>query len=162
MADYTDNVTSVVPVTEPLFQPSPSSITIRDFRPLETLQVKISMRNNDNVARRVKIVQPESTFFSVELVGPKPASKVAPGMDVNYVLKFTPEERTDYFCDLICFTEREKFIIPVRALGPRGWLDFPDEVFFEEAPVKSESIKVNSVLRLCAVCDARSRHGAVK
>lgn len=141
MADYTHNTVSVVPMSEPIFQASPSSIVIREFQPQETVQVEISLRNNDNVARRVKIVQPESPCFTVELTQKKPSSKIAPGMDISYTLSFTPEERTDYFCDLVCYTEREKFIIPVRALGPRGWLDFPDEVFFDKAPVKAETIK---------------------
>ena len=141
MADYTHNVVSVVPIDEPIFQASPSSITIRGFQPLETVQVQIAMRNNDNVARRVKIVEPEGIYFSVELLSGKPSSKIAPGMDTHYVLKFTPEERIDYFCDLVCYTEREKFVIPVRALGPRGYLDLPDEVTFEKAPVKAETVK---------------------
>lgn len=141
MADYTHNVVSVVPMSEPIFQASPSSVVIREFQPQETVKIEICLRNNDNVARRVKIVAPESPCFVVELTQKKPASKVAPGMDTSYTLSFTPEERADYFCDLVCYTEREKFIIPVRALGPRGWLDFPDEVFFDKAPVKAETIK---------------------
>ena len=141
MADYTHNIISVVAVGEPIFQASPSSITVRGFQPLETVQVQIALRNNDNVARRVKIVPPEGIYFSVELLSGKPSSKIAPGMDTHYVLKFTPEERIDYFCDLVCYTEREKFIIPVRALGPRGYLDLPDRVTFEKAPVKAETVK---------------------
>ena len=99
------------------------------------------LRNNDNVARRVKILQPDSTFFKVVLNG-KPGSKVAPGMFISYTMSFTPEELlTDYFCDLICCTEREKFVIPVKALGPRGWIDVPDEIVFEDAPVKATATK---------------------
>jgi hydrocephalus-inducing protein len=99
------------------------------------------LRNNDNVARRVKILQPDSTFFKVVLNG-KPGSKVAPGMFISYTMSFIPEELlTDYFCDLICCTEREKFVIPVKALGPRGWIDLPDEIAFEDAPVKAVATK---------------------
>ena len=141
MADYTHNTVSIVPVDEPIFQASPSSVTIRGFQPLETVQIQIALRNNDNVARRVKIVPPEGIYFSVELLVGKPSSKIAPGMDTHYVLKFTPEEKIDYFCDLVCYTEREKFIIPVRALGPRGWLDLPDHITFERPTVKAESVK---------------------
>ena len=42
----------------------------------------------------------------------------------------------DYSFELVCVTEREKFIIPVRAVGARALLDFPDEVHFSAAPVK--------------------------
>ncbi len=33
-------------------------------------------------------------------------------------------------------TEREKFIVPVQAIGARALLDFPDDVKFSAAPVK--------------------------
>jgi hydrocephalus-inducing protein len=47
----------------------------------------------------------------------------------------------DYFHELICITEREKFVVPVHAIGSRAVLDFPDEVAFEEGPVKFASTK---------------------
>ena len=48
------------------------------------------------------------------------SEKIAPGMEVQYVVKFTPEERVDYVHELICVTEREKFIVPIKAVGARG------------------------------------------
>ena len=42
----------------------------------------------------------------------------------------------DYDFELVCVTEREKFLVPVHAIGARALLDFPDEVHFSAAPVK--------------------------
>jgi hydrocephalus-inducing protein len=42
----------------------------------------------------------------------------------------------DYIHELICITEREKFLVPVKAIGARAILDFPDEINFGTAPVK--------------------------
>ena len=42
----------------------------------------------------------------------------------------------DYDHELVCITEREKFAIPVKAIGSRALLDFPDEIHFSAAPVK--------------------------
>ena len=53
----------------------------------------------------------------------------------------------DYSFELVCVTEREKFIIPVRAVGARALLDFPDEVHFSAAPVK-----VNEADEMVAYC----------
>lgn len=33
-------------------------------------------------------------------------------------------------------TEREKFKVPIKAIGARAMLDLPDEVIFPKAPVK--------------------------
>ena len=33
-------------------------------------------------------------------------------------------------------TEREKFIVPIRAIGKRAMIDFPDVLDFENVPVK--------------------------
>jgi hydrocephalus-inducing protein len=43
---------------------------------------------------------------------------------------------------LIVVTEREKFIVPVKCIGARAILDFPDEVNFQLGPVKHTSSKV--------------------
>lgn len=37
---------------------------------------------------------------------------------------------------MIVETEREKFIVPIRAVGKRAMIDFPDSLDFENAPVK--------------------------
>ena len=42
----------------------------------------------------------------------------------------------DYRLDLVCTTEREKFVVPVKAMGARALLDFPDEIHFPSSPVK--------------------------
>ena len=47
----------------------------------------------------------------------------------------------DYTHELVCITEREKFIVPVRAIGARAVLDFPDEINFPVGPVKYPSSK---------------------
>lgn len=49
-------------------------------------------------------------------------------MEVCYVVTFKPQEVRAYAAELIVVTEREKFIVPVGALGHRAVLDFPDQV----------------------------------
>eukprot|EP00605_Chrysophyceae_sp_TOSAG23-4_P000636 GSChrysophyteH1.ASY1.ANO1.717.1 assembled CDS len=48
----------------------------------------------------------------------------------------------DYSWDLVCCTEREKFIVPIRAIGMRPRVTFPDSVDFGFCPVKSAMRKV--------------------
>ncbi|XP_040437385.1 hydrocephalus-inducing protein homolog, partial [Falco naumanni] len=62
----------------------------------------------------------------------------------------------DYFHELICITEREKFVVPIRAIGARAILDFPDQVNFSACPVKYSTQKTllvrnvgNRVARYC-------------
>ncbi|KAI1235484.1 hypothetical protein IHE44_0002355 [Lamprotornis superbus] len=45
-------------------------------------------------------------------------------------------EAKDYFHQLLCITEKEEFIVPIRAIGARAILDFPDQLDFSECPVK--------------------------
>ena len=47
----------------------------------------------------------------------------------------------DYVHEIVCITEREKFVIPVQVIGARALLDFPDKINFSSAPVKHKSIK---------------------
>lgn len=48
-------------------------------------------------------------------------------MEVCYVVTFKPQEVRTYAAELVVVTEREKFIVPVGALGHRAVLDFPDQ-----------------------------------
>ena len=49
--------------------------------------------------------------------------------------------RQDYNHECVCITEREKYVVPVRAIGSRAILDFPDEVNFPVNAVKNSIIK---------------------
>jgi hydrocephalus-inducing protein len=88
------------------------------------------------VARTVRIIQPESRLFQVSLYSSEKGaqgeevisvsgSKVAPGLEVKYLIKFSPEAKSDYNYDLHIVTEREKFIVPIVAVGKRAMIDFP-------------------------------------
>mmetsp|Transcript_36385 Transcript_36385/g.6508 ORF Transcript_36385/g.6508 Transcript_36385/m.6508 type:complete len:123 (+) Transcript_36385:248-616(+) len=105
----------------------------------------LRLRNKDTVSRRVKILPPESRLFTIyRASGGKPAdtgTKVAPGMCIEFTVQFTPEAKIDYSYDLIVVTEREKFVIPVRCLGSRAMLSFPDEIHFGQCPVKYPTSK---------------------
>lgn len=43
---------------------------------------------------------------------------------------------------LTCITEREKFIVPIKARGARAILDFPDKLNFSTCPVKYSTQKI--------------------
>ena len=88
------------------------------------------------MTRKVKVIGPDSKLFEVlpmrqkdskRLTSPgkltsktvsKPTdvdimkSTVAPGMEVSYIVRFIPEAKIDYSCDLLIETERERFVIP--------------------------------------------------
>jgi len=118
-------------------------------------------RNKDKVARSVKIIPPDSKLFTVTpakksmMTTKKPGSsissaasdidqmstKVAPGMEISYIIKFSAQAKVDYAYDLMVVTEREKFIVPIRARGCRAMLDFPDQLDFGLVPVKFETEK---------------------
>ncbi|NXW23792.1 HYDIN protein, partial [Circaetus pectoralis] len=92
------------------------------------------------VPRLVKVVLESSPYF--KLISPSDVCrKVAPGMPSTFRILFTPEENKDYFHQLTCITEREKFIVPIRAIGARAILDFPDQLNFSVCPVKYSTQK---------------------
>jgi hydrocephalus-inducing protein len=121
--------------------------------------VTLKFRNKDRVARSIRIIPPDSKLFTVtpskksSLAASKTkgkaasddidnlSSKVAPGMEITYLVKFSPEAKSDYAYDLMVITEREKFIVPIRARGCRAKLDFPDHVDFNLVPVKFDNEK---------------------
>lgn len=67
--------------------------------------------------------------------------KVAAGMEIAFTVRFTPPSGEDFGTDLVLATEREKFIVPVRAIGTRACLDLPDVISFEPTPAKESSTR---------------------
>ncbi|KDO23200.1 hypothetical protein SPRG_10008 [Saprolegnia parasitica CBS 223.65] len=146
LEDHSSQSSSTVPVDRPLFEPNPGAILFDEYIPFNTHYAKLALRNNDTVARRIKIEAPDSPFFKIKkLHGAERDGKVAAGIEVAYTVEFLPQERREYALDLICVTEREKFVVPVRARGTFAALSFPDEVDFGLCPVKIKCSKVMTV-----------------
>ncbi|XP_044126636.1 hydrocephalus-inducing protein homolog [Bufo gargarizans] len=140
MSETTHQKFSSVDVEQALFQPFPSEIVFQNYTPCETYEVPLVLRNNDQVPRLVKVTQESSPYFRI--VSPNDVChKVAPGMPSTFRILFTPEENKDYVHELICITEREKFLVPIRAIGARAVLDFPDQLSFQVCPVKYSTQK---------------------
>ncbi len=102
----------------------------------------------------MKIIPPDSNLFQIlpckQTQETEPSvpqdvdnmsSKVAPGMEISFLVKFSPEAKIDYSYDLNVVTEREKFVVPIRAIGCKAVLDFPDALDFGRVPVKYETMK---------------------
>ncbi|KAM5208569.1 hydrocephalus-inducing protein homolog isoform 3-T4 [Hipposideros larvatus] len=141
MGETTHQKFSGIDLDQALFQPFPSEIVFQNYTPCEVYEVPLVLRNNDNIPRLVKVVAESSPYFKV--ISPKDIGhKVAPGVPSIFRILFTPEENKDYAHMLTCVTEREKFIVPIKARGARAILDFPDELNFSTCPVKYSTQKI--------------------
>ena len=141
VGEFSTHKDTGVSIDLPLFQPFPSEIRFQKFAPQGTYDIPLVLRNIDKVGRRIKVLPSESAYFTL-IPQENQAGKVAPGMELVYIVRFTPDEYKDYADEIVCITEREKFVIPVRAVGGRAILDFPDKVTFATCPVKFPSTKV--------------------
>ncbi|XP_061450040.1 hydrocephalus-inducing protein homolog isoform X1 [Rhineura floridana] len=140
MSETSHQKFSSVDLDQTLFQPFPSEVIFQNYAPCEVYEVPLILRNNDKIPRLVKVVLESSPYFRV--ISPNDVcNKVAPGMQSTFRILFTPEENKDYFHEVTCITEREKFIVPIRAIGARGILDFPDQLNFSTCPVKYNTQK---------------------
>ena len=118
-------------VDQPLFQPYPLELAFDDYKPFGIHTKTLYFRNNDSVARRIKILSPESPYFEVS--APRSArstqplldGKVAAGMEVCYVVTFKPQERREYALELVCSTGCEEFVLPTTAPGMYGGAQLP-------------------------------------
>uniref|UniRef100_A0A8C5X688 HYDIN/VesB/CFA65-like Ig-like domain-containing protein n=1 Tax=Malurus cyaneus samueli TaxID=2593467 RepID=A0A8C5X688_9PASS len=122
-------------------QPFPPELVFQSYIPGEVYEVPLVLRNRDLVPQLVRITMESSPYF--QLVGPSGAyRKVPPGLSVTVRILFTPGQNKDYFHQLLCVTEREEIIVPIRAIGARAFLDFPDQLDFSVCPVKYSTQKV--------------------
>uniref|UniRef100_A0A3B4VD89 HYDIN axonemal central pair apparatus protein n=1 Tax=Seriola dumerili TaxID=41447 RepID=A0A3B4VD89_SERDU len=144
MSKTTHHKLSLVDMDQPLFQPYPSELVFQNFTTAQTYKLPLLLLNNDKVSRQVKLELQDSEYFHV--VGPKDAgSKIASGMSATFTVFFTPQEDKDYHHRLVCVTERERFEVPVLAIGPRAILDFRDELHLPLCPVKASTQRTQLV-----------------
>ncbi|KAI3371721.1 hypothetical protein L3Q82_024292, partial [Scortum barcoo] len=144
MSKTSHHKVSSVDTDQPLFQPFPSELVFQNFTPTQTHKLSLLLFNSDKVSRQVKLEVQDSDYFHV--IGPNDASsKVAPGLSATFTVSFTPQENKDYQHTLVCVTERERFEVPVRAIGPRAILDFRDELHLPVCPVKASTQRTHLV-----------------
>jgi hydrocephalus-inducing protein len=62
-------------------------------------------------------------------------------MEIFYIIRFKPQQVRKHFLELVCSTEREKFLVPIFAVGMSPRMTFPDEINFGTCPVKSSARK---------------------
>lgn len=147
--DFTSFGESRVPVSEPLFEAIPPVIRFSDYEALKVKTMVFKLRNKDSVSRRVKIVQPETNLFKISPLNENDpeqnaffsvGNKIAPGLEISFLVKFSPETKNDYSHELVIVTEREKFVVPIYAIGKKALIEFPDVINFgNECPVKYSS-----------------------
>uniref|UniRef100_A0A8C4S4T7 HYDIN axonemal central pair apparatus protein n=1 Tax=Erpetoichthys calabaricus TaxID=27687 RepID=A0A8C4S4T7_ERPCA len=140
MSENSYSKLSTVDVDQAIFQPFPSEICFQNYTPCETYEFPLILRNIDKVPRLVKIVEDDSPYFRV-ISPPDVHNKVAPGMSSTFHILFNPDENKDYSHLLVFMTEREKFVVPIKTIGARAILDFPDHLNFSDCPVKYLSQK---------------------
>eukprot|EP00116_Pleurobrachia_bachei_P018433 sb/3478695/ len=62
-------------INEPLFQPFPSELHFQRYVPCQSYEIPLSLRNNDKVARAVRVSQVESPYFDI-ITPPNASAKV--------------------------------------------------------------------------------------
>ncbi|KAM8982871.1 hydrocephalus-inducing protein homolog isoform 2-T2 [Ara ararauna] len=131
---------SAVDPDQRLFQPFPSQVVFENYVPRQFYMATLALRNRDRVPRLLNVILGNSPYF--ELISPSDEDyKVAAGMSSTYRILFRPDENKDYFDELIIITEREKFFVPIRAIGARAILDFPEQLNFTDCPVRFSTRK---------------------
>ncbi|VDO63588.1 unnamed protein product [Schistosoma margrebowiei] len=98
--------------------------------------VLLRNRNEDiPVSRTAHLIQNDTPYFKIKCLSTQ-GSKVAAGLSLSFTIVFTPDANQDYRHDLMCVTDRELFSVPVFCIGPRAVLELPDDICFDEVPLK--------------------------
>ncbi|KAM7040273.1 hydrocephalus-inducing protein homolog [Acridotheres tristis] len=127
--------------------PCPAEVVFQNYSPGEVCEMPVVLRNRDKVPLLVKVILESSPYFQLEMPS-NVYCKVPPGLSVTVRILFSPGQNKDYFHQLLCITETEELIVPIRAIGARAILDFPDELDFSECPVKYSTQKTLLVQNL--------------
>ncbi|XP_064495672.1 hydrocephalus-inducing protein homolog [Pseudopipra pipra] len=128
-----------------LLEPVPSELVFQNYVLGKVCEMPLLLRNRDKVTRLVKVTMDSSPYF--KLVGPNGVChQIPPGSFCTINILFTPEGSKllflqDHFHQLVCISKREKLTVPIRAIGARPVLDFPDQLDFSLCPVNHSTQK---------------------
>ncbi|XP_027525909.1 hydrocephalus-inducing protein-like [Corapipo altera] len=123
-----------------LLEPVPSELVFQNYVLGKVCEMPLLLRNRDKVTQLVKVTMDSSPYF--KLVGPNGVCHQIPsGSFCTINILFIPEGSKDHFHRLVCISEREKVSVPIRAIGARPVLDFPDQLDFSSCPVNHSTQK---------------------
>ncbi|XP_071297083.1 hydrocephalus-inducing protein-like [Agelaius tricolor] len=131
---------SPAPPKRSVFEVSPRELVFQNVAAHEVSEMVLSIMNKDKIARMVKVSMESSPYF--QLACPSDVYHIVPpGASAPVRIRFSPDENKDYSHELTCITAKENIVVPIRAIGPRAILDFPDQLDFSECPVKHSTQK---------------------
>lgn len=129
-----------------LFEICPSEVVFNSFSANMTYTATLELKNRASTNEYVRIAQPDSHVFSVQLVKGSSAepnaksSKVAAGLAATFQITFSPDSNIeDYHSELTILTERGECTVPLHAFANRGSLELPSSYVLHAAPVKGTS-----------------------
>ncbi|XP_064495725.1 hydrocephalus-inducing protein homolog [Pseudopipra pipra] len=123
-----------------LLEPCPSELVFQNYVLGKVCEMPLLLRNRDKVTQLVKVTMDSSPYF--KLVGPNGVChQIPPGSFCTINILFIPDGSKDHFHQLVCISEREKVSVPIRAIGARPVLDFPDQLDFSSCPVNHSTQK---------------------
>ncbi|XP_005530185.1 PREDICTED: hydrocephalus-inducing protein homolog, partial [Pseudopodoces humilis] len=131
---------SPVPPKQSLFRVSPSELVFQNYVAHEVSEMELTLTNKNKFLQPVKISMELSPHFRLAYASDA-YHTVPPGATIRVRIQFTPDESKDYSHELVCITKTERIAVPIRAIGARAILGFPDQLDFSKCPVKSSTQK---------------------
>ncbi|XP_053843686.1 hydrocephalus-inducing protein-like [Vidua macroura] len=129
-----------VALKQSLFRVSPPEMVFQNFVAHEVSEMALSFMNKDKISGMVKVCMESSPYF--ELACPSDVYHIVPpGASARVRIRFTPDEIKDYSHELVCMTAKERIVVPIRAIGAKAILEFPDHLDFLKCPVKYSTQK---------------------
>ncbi|KAL9822952.1 uncharacterized protein GJ701_016070 [Geothlypis trichas] len=127
-----------VPPKQNLVQISPPEVVFQHFDPHGVSEMALSLTNVGKVPQEVKVSMESSPYFQLSCSSDV-FRLVPPGASAPVRIRFTPGENKDYSHELVCVTENERIVVPIRAIGARAVLDLPARLDLSKCPVRSST-----------------------
>ncbi|KAL9822953.1 hydrocephalus-inducing protein-like [Geothlypis trichas] len=124
-----------VPPKQNLVQISPPEVVFQHFDPHGVSEMALSLTNVGKVPQEVKVSMESSPYFQLSCSSDV-SRLVPPGASAPVRIRFTPGENKDYSHELVCVTENERIVVPIRAIGARAVLDLPARLDLSKCPVR--------------------------
>jgi len=97
----------------------PEELEFREYRPGGVFEAELLLRNVSGVLRRVRVLPPQTQYFTVEAVeyprgGEHRGGEIAPGLHCAVLVRFAPDSLADYDDSLEVSTDVGPLTVPLR------------------------------------------------
>ena len=118
----------------------PSEIIFKDVTPGQIYQMKVLVKNQTPIVRRIRVFQPRTPEFRCDY---EMSTAIAPGLHIELIVSFEATQRGEFSDEITVISDEYEYKVPMYAYSPTAKIIFEPFInlgFIQIGSTKKERI----------------------